>query len=85
MDETRLVTAVHYSPRSWFYLSLFVLVSACNQMQRYSESYAVISFIVSGSSLLQDTHTTEFQYGVLSGTVFLLVYAVLAMPAVCKI
>jgi len=85
MDPTQLVTTVHYSPRSWLYLSLFVLVSACNQMQRYSELYPVISFVVSGSSLLQDTHTSEFQYGVLSGTVFLLVYAVLAMPAVCTI
>jgi hypothetical protein len=85
MDQTQLLTVVHYSPRSWFYLSLFVLVSACNQMQRYSNPQAVISFVVSGSSMLQDTHTSEFQYGVLSGAVFLLVYALLAMPAVCKI
>lgn len=83
MEQEKLLTAVHYSSRSWRYLCLFVVVSACNQMQRYSTSQTVISFVVSGSSMLEDTHTSELQYGIVSGPVFLLVYALLAMPVVC--
>lgn len=79
--EEPLVT-VHYSRGSWYFLALAVAISMCNQMQRFSTRQAVIGYIAAGSDLLDATHTSTVEYGLLSGTAYLLVYALFAMPVV---
>ena len=76
------LVAVNYSSKSWYFLTLAVAISMCNQTQSFRIHHMVIGYIAAGSDLLGDTHTSTVEYGLLSGTAFLLVYAVFAMPVV---
>jgi len=56
-------------------LIIILILCSFNQLERYS-----ISYIVSGSDILDDTATNEELYGILSGPAYLVVFAMLSLP-----
>jgi MFS family permease len=59
----------------WAVLIIILILCSFNQLERYS-----ISYIVSGSDILDDTATNEELYGILSGPAYLVVFAMLSLP-----
>jgi MFS family permease len=70
-----------FSRTKGVFLACLVLLSTLSQLQRSSTSYAVLSYIAAGSSMLSDTGVSSSDYGVLSAA-FLVVYAAFHLPCV---
>jgi len=70
--------------QSWVFLGLVCCIGTMSQAQRFCKVYSGISFIVSGSSILDDTNTSNAEYGLLVGPAYLTVYAVVTVLMVRK-
>jgi hypothetical protein len=68
----------------WTVLGSLMGIATFSQAVRFCIEYIGISYISAGSDLLDSTNTNNFEYGLLTGPGFLLVYAIVTIPIVKK-
>lgn len=56
---------------NWCVLLIVTLISMMNQAGRF-----MLSFVAAGSDFLDDTNTSEVEYGALAGSIFLFPYGI---------